>query len=139
RREATAPAGGGLPHRRSYRLQRSRYRRRPGSVSVYRLHGPNRHLLQNGRRAYRRHRRWRQVRRYRFDQQPLSHDPGEVAMRPNWFIGLALLGMLPLLSQTLPVKKTHSLLRFTLAETPEEIFRLIGRPDHVDDSSRTYQ
>ena len=37
-----------LPHGRSHRLQRAGHRRRPGRVPLHRLHGSDRHLLQDG-------------------------------------------------------------------------------------------
>jgi len=63
-------------------------------------------------------------------------------MQPMAF-GVALFTALPLLSQTMfpqtANEKTHSLLRFTLEEKPEGITRLLGRPGHVDDSTRDYK
>ena len=43
-----APPGGGFPHRRPYRFQRSGHGRRSGRVPLHRLHGSDRHLLQDG-------------------------------------------------------------------------------------------
>jgi hypothetical protein len=46
---------------------------------------------------------------------------------------------LPLFSQSpAPAKKTHTILRFTLQEKPQDIFALLGHPNHVDDSSRSF-
>src|SRR5215831_3672883 len=59
-------------------------------------------------------------------------------MRPC-FAGALLLAALPLFCQTPKVPKTHEILRFSLNETPEQILKLLGRKDRIDDSTPGYQ
>ncbi|MCU1232550.1 MAG: hypothetical protein JWP63_517, partial [Candidatus Solibacter sp.] len=53
--------------------------------------------------------------------------------------GVALLAALPVFSQINPVKAPQGMLRWTLQEKPDQIARILGRPDHVDDSVKAYQ
>jgi hypothetical protein len=52
--------------------------------------------------------------------------------------GALLTAALPLFCQTSPNKKIEQFVRFTLDESPEQIVRAMGRPDHIDDSSPRY-
>lgn len=55
------------------------------------------------------------------------------------FGGVLLAAALPILSQTQPARKTAEILRFTLSESPEEIVKLLGRPEHMDESLPGFQ
>ena len=49
-------------------------------------------------------------------------------------LGVALLAALPAFSQA-----SQAILHWTLQENPEQIVRILGKPDHVDDSVKAYQ
>jgi hypothetical protein len=50
-----------------------------------------------------------------------------------------LLAAFPVFCQAPPSHKPQELLRFTLDESPEQIAALLGRPEHIDDSTRGYK
>ena len=54
-------------------------------------------------------------------------------------LGVALLAALPAFSQADPIKPPQAMLRWTLREKPEQILRILGKPDRVDDSVQAYQ
>src|SRR5262245_21831939 len=60
-------------------------------------------------------------------------------MKNTMWLGALLLAALPLFCQSTQNKKFQELLRFTLSETPEQIFKVMGVPARVDDSSGGYQ
>jgi len=62
-----------------------------------------------------------------------------LTMFTRTFGGVLLAAALPMLSQTQPSRKTSEILRFTLNESPEEVVKLLGRPEHVDDSVPGFQ
>ncbi len=54
-------------------------------------------------------------------------------------LGVALLAALPAFSQADTIKAPQAMLRWSLQEKPEQIVRILGKPDHVDDSVKAYQ
>jgi hypothetical protein len=60
-------------------------------------------------------------------------------MRSARRLGVALLAALPVFSQSPALHAPQSLLRWSLEERPEQILRILGPPDHVDDTVKAYQ
>jgi len=59
-------------------------------------------------------------------------------MQAARLVRLTLIAALASFSQTASNQKTHGLLRFTLEERPEQVVKILGHPDRVDDFAKDY-